>query len=94
MKDCESAGAWSFSSRPQRRGAMFFGMTFLSHRAASTAVLWLVLRCCGNVYLRKVWWRDCKPERKGVVCDSPLTVDLESARDVGRVERYDCVWCI
>ena len=35
-----------------------------------------------------VWCRDCKPvSLKGVVCDSPLTAEHESARDVWGVER-------
>ena len=57
----------------------------LSYRAASTAGLWLVLavveKCicvvCGVVIV----------SLKGVVCDSPPTVDHESARGVRGVER-------
>ena len=57
----------------------------LSHRAASTAVLWQVRGAVGMCIF--VGCGDVTVSLKGVVCDSPLTADHESARDVWGVER-------
>ena len=56
-----------------------------SHRAASTAELWQVQGVVGTCIF--LGCGGVTVSLKGVVSDSPLTADHESARDVWGVER-------